>query len=112
MDAHRARVTSLEFAAEGDRLLTGAADGTVRLWDVAQRSPIGAPLTVEPDAYVAATFASDGKRILAVPHFGRGVSWNVDPSAWEQEACDVAGRPLTEREWRDALPGRPFRRVC
>jgi hypothetical protein len=26
--------------------------------------------------------------------------------------CFVAGRELSEREWKDALPGRQYRAVC
>jgi len=112
LQAHRARVTALEFSPDGGRLLTGSADGTLRLFDTAQRQPIGSALTVEPEAYLAATFARDGSRVFAVPHFGRGVSFDVRPSSWERHACLVAGRRMTEREWRDALPERSFQRVC
>ena len=112
LDGQEARLTALEFSPDGRVLTTGSADGTVLQWDVATQRAIGSPLTIEPDAYVAATFARDGSRLFAVPHTGRGVRWDVRPESWKRHACVVAGRELTETEWRDALPNRPLRPVC
>ena len=112
LDGHSARVTALEFSRDGRQLLTGGADGTVRLWDPERRRPIGSALRLAPEAYVSAVFAPDGSRVHAVPSAGPAVSWDVRPAAWARHACLVAGRSLTGREWRDALPQRRFRRVC
>ena len=38
--------------------------------------------------------------------------WEVAPEAWEAQACRVAGREMTAREWRDRLPKRSQRPVC
>lgn len=112
MDGQEARLTALEFSPDGRVLLTGSADGTVLLWDVATQPAIGSPLLIEPDAYVSATFSRDGSHLFAVPHTGRGVRWDVRAESWKRHACLVAGRELSETEWRDALPGRPLRPVC
>jgi WD40 repeat protein/DNA-binding SARP family transcriptional activator len=112
LEGHRARLTALEFSLDGRLLATGSADGTVLLWDVRTQRPVGSSLTIEPDKYVAATFATDGSHLFAVPHEGRAVRWDIRAEAWQRHACLVAGRELTAREWRDALPDRPFRRVC
>jgi hypothetical protein len=84
----------------------------VLLWDVDTQRATGSPLEIEPGAYVSATFARDGSHLFAVPHVGRGVRWDVRPESWKRHACLVAGRELTETEWRDALPDRPFQPVC
>ena len=112
LDGHRARITALEFAPDGRTLMTGSADGTVRLWDTATQKPIGAPLTIATDTYLSATFSRDGSHLFAVPTEGRGVRFDVRPESWKRQACLVAGRALTRREWHDALPNRPFRSVC
>jgi WD40 repeat protein/DNA-binding SARP family transcriptional activator len=112
LDGHEARLTALEFSPDGRVLATGSADGTVLLWDVDTQRAIGSPLEIEPDAYVSATFAHDGSHLFAVPHTGHGVRWDVRPESWKRHACLVAGRELTETEWRDALPDRPFQHVC
>ena len=112
MDGQEARLTALEFSPNSRVLATGSADGTVLLWNVDTQRAIGSPLEIEPDAYVSATFARDGSHLFAVPHAGRGVRWDVRPESWKRHACLVAGRELTETEWRDALPDRPFQPVC
>jgi WD40 repeat protein len=112
MDGQEARLTALEFSPDGRVLATGSADGTALLWDVDTQWAIGSPLQIEPDAYVSATFSHDGSHLFAVPHTGRGVRWDVRPASWKRHACLVAGRELTEAEWRDALPDRPLRPVC
>jgi len=112
LDGHDARVTALEFSGDGRTLTTGAVDGTVRLWSVGTQRAIGSSLEIEPEAYVSARFSRDGSYLFAVPHEGRGVRWDVRPESWKRHACLVAGREITEREWRDALPERPFRPVC
>ena len=77
------------------------------LWDVGTQRAIGSPLQIEHGAYVSATFSRDGSHLFAVPHTGRGVRWDVRPESWKRQACLVAGRELTEPEWRDALPTGP-----
>ena len=93
-------------------LLSAGADGTLQLWDVASRKPVGSPQMVEPNSYVAAVFAPDGQRVFAVSAGTHGLRWEVSPEAWKQHACAVAGRELSAREWSDALPGRPYRAIC
>jgi WD40 repeat protein len=112
MDGHEARLTALEFSPNGRTLVTGSADGTVLLWDVDTQRAIGSPLRIERNTYISATFARDGSHLFAVPHTGRGVRWDVRPESWKRHACLVAGRELSETEWRDTLPDRPFQHVC
>ncbi|MEV5330249.1 WD40 repeat domain-containing protein [Nonomuraea fastidiosa] len=45
-------------------MATGSRDQTVRLWDVATRSPIGGPLTDHTNVVGAVAFSPDG-RLLA-----------------------------------------------
>jgi WD40 repeat protein/DNA-binding SARP family transcriptional activator len=102
----------MDFAHDGATLATAGQDGTLALWDVNSQIPVGPPLSVEADAYVAATLSPDGSHLFAESGNGHGVRWNISPDAWEQHACRVAGRELTPREWADALPDRPYRTVC
>ncbi|HEY6890990.1 MAG TPA: WD40 repeat domain-containing protein, partial [Solirubrobacter sp.] len=112
LEGHAGRVTALAFAPGGRTLLSGGADGTLQLWDVARRQSIGSPEIVESNSYLAAVFAPDGKRVFAVSAGTHAMRWEVSPDAWKQHACAVSGRELSAREWRDALPGRPYRAVC
>ena len=112
LEAHTQRITNVEFTRDGRTLATASADGTVLLWDVATQEPIGSPLVVERDTFAAAALSPDGAHLFAVSTGLRGVRLAIDPAAWKRHACLVAGRQLTPREWRDALPGRPYQPIC
>jgi WD40 repeat protein/DNA-binding SARP family transcriptional activator len=108
---HGGAVTSLAFDPSGATLVTASPDGKLRLWDVHTRKLIGAPL---PGSNTGGSvdFFPDGGHVLGVFQSGSGIVWNVDPAAWKMRACRVARRNLTASEWRDFLPGRPYRPVC
>ena len=110
--AHAQRIANVEFSRDGRSLATSSADGTVLIWDVETQEPIGSPLAVEPDTFVSAAFSPDGARLYAVSTGRRGIRLETDPEAWKRHACLVSGRKLTAREWKDALPDRPYRTVC
>ena len=98
------RLTSAQFTPDGRTLVTGSADGTVMLWDVASRKPIGSPITVEADAYISTVLSPDGRFLYALPTGTAGLRLDLSPASWAQHACRIAGRQLSEREWRDAVP--------
>jgi hypothetical protein len=43
---------------------------------------------------------------------GAALRWRIDVDAWAEAACELAGRPLTEDEWDQYLPGEPHRPAC
>ena len=101
---HGGGVTSLDFDPDGTRLVTASDDGNLRLWDVATRTLIGAPL---PGSTVggSAHFFPDGKHVLGVFQSGAAVLWNVDPTAWAAKACSIARRNLDSHRV-DSVLGR------
>jgi hypothetical protein len=56
--------------------------------------------------------APDGNHVYAIFHNGRGYRWDVRPSAWNDQACAVAGRRLSRAEWHELLPGRDYAPAC
>jgi serine/threonine protein kinase/WD40 repeat protein len=72
---HAAIVSQLHFSADGERLLTVAADEGVRVWDAATGLPL-TPLLKHQGTVPWAAFSLDGGRVLTVS--GRVVrTWRV-----------------------------------
>ena len=105
-------VTSVDASPDDRTIVTSAIDGQIRLWDLASRRPIGAPLPGPENTVAVALFAPDGNHVYAVFRNGRGYRWDVRPSAWNDQACAVAGRRLSRAEWHELLPGRDYAPAC
>jgi WD40 repeat protein len=112
LEAHTQRITYVEFSRDSRTLVTSSADGTVLLWDVETQEPIGSPLPVEPGTFVSVALSPANSHVFAVSTGPRGIRLATDPEVWKRHACVVAGRELNQREWKDALPERPYRAVC
>ena len=84
----------------------------MRLWDLPTQRQLGAPLPGVPGRLTVPQFTPDGRSLLAITDAGRAYLWDVRPSRWMRQACDVAGRTLTRAEWQDALPGRDYAPAC
>jgi WD40 repeat protein len=106
------RILNPVFTPDGRTLATSSADGTVLLWDVATRRPIGAPYMVQRESFVAAAMSRDGASVYGVPTGANGVRIALSPQEWQRQACAIAGRELSRREWRELLPSRPYEPVC
>ncbi len=88
--SHTNTVDAVAFSPDGRILASGSADRTVRLWNVAQRTPLGEPLTGHTGTVFSVAFSPDG-RTLASGSADRTVRlWNVTDSAHTS-----LGEPLT-----------------
>jgi WD40 repeat protein/DNA-binding SARP family transcriptional activator len=111
LTGHNGGVGSLDFSPNGRTLATLSDDGKLRLWDVATRKLIGAPLPVT-NIGGSVRFFPDGKHVLGVFGSGAGTVWSVDSADWAAKACSIAHRNLTRSEWTEFLGHRPYRDVC
>ena len=104
-------VLTIDFAWNGDLVVTGATDGTVRLFDTGTRKQVGSHL---PGVDNMGTWASvmPGDRLLALVQTGEAFTWDLDPGRWSDQACRVANRQLTRSEWRAFLPDRAYEPAC
>jgi WD40 repeat protein/DNA-binding SARP family transcriptional activator len=104
---------TVDLAPDGSTAVGADTTGNVLLWDVATRATIGDPFPgPAADRPVAALFTPDGRHVVVVSDTGAGWIWNVDPSEWLPRACEVAGRSLTQQEWQQILPNRPYHATC
>ena len=109
-----AEVLWLNYSDDGDRLVSGAANGGVSLWDATTLDLLG---TVYPPhrrdpVPAGAQFIGDSHDVAIASYDGGVYRWETDPDRGVDFACQMAGRSLTEDEWAEFLPTQPYREVC
>ncbi len=94
------------------RFLIQTREGQYELWDAAGPTRIGA--LADPGPYATTTPAvTPDERFVWIILDDVWTRLPIDPDEWLGRACDLAGRPLTEQEWRDFVPGdQPYRDAC
>jgi WD40 repeat protein len=110
------QANTVDLSPDG-RTLVAAGQGEVTMWDVATGSILGQSWfpgvgSQDDDNTLAAAFTSDGRKLFIVRETGEAWVWDVDPASWEQRACQIAGRSLTQAEWQLYLPDRPYHATC
>jgi WD40 repeat protein/transcriptional regulator with XRE-family HTH domain len=110
--ASRARVTALAFSPDGRTLAVGYGSGALRLWDTADRRPLGGGLDTPGDAIRSLAFGPHGDTVYASGAHVPVQRYAVAPGQLVTRLCARAGRNLTAEEWRTYLPDVPYRRVC
>ena len=61
LHGHTDQVTAVAYSPDGRTLATGSWDSTVRLWDVATHTQLGAPLLGHDDTVNSIAFSPDGR---------------------------------------------------
>jgi WD40 repeat protein len=107
---HADRVIGVAFSPDGRMLASSGADRKIILWDVERRQEI-ATLSQESDVPSVA-FNADGSRLASGADDGTIIFWDVSLAAWRQDACQLAGRNLTQEEWERYLGTEPYQETC
>ncbi|MFG1622708.1 BTAD domain-containing putative transcriptional regulator [Kribbella sp. NPDC049227] len=111
---HSDEAVFVRFSPDGSKLVSGADDGTVSLWDAHSLELLG-----------QVSVASGGKPVGAVPSFADGndvvqiaaydgmvYRWDTRIERAIAAACAMAGRNLTADEWSQAFGNRPYEKTC
>ncbi|MBV9606815.1 MAG: winged helix-turn-helix domain-containing protein [Solirubrobacterales bacterium] len=106
-------ITSVAFDPTGQRFATaGSGDGTVKVWFTDGLQQEGPRLASDPGATSAVAFEPGSQDLLAVDDHGGAFAWPAALSAWQQDACALAGRNLTRAEWAQFVGGPRYSSVC
>lgn len=100
LTGHEGPVSTLSFAADGNHLVSGSWDHTVRIWSIFGRSQTSEPLQLMSDV-LSVAFRPDGRQVAASTLDGQLSFWSVEEAAQEREIDgrrDVSGgRKVTDR---------------
>jgi WD40 repeat protein len=114
-DSDQAVIGSIAWSPDGHTIAIADWQGTLRLYDVASGLELGSPylLSTPPvQHYPYVTFTSSGSAVVVSDDAGKTWIFPATVTAWERRACAVADREFTRAEWRQDLPGAPYRQVC
>lgn len=87
-DPDKARVYCAAFSPDGQRVVTGALDGSLRLWDAKTGKAVGQPMVHGSVRCQSVDFSPDGKRFVSASCDGTARLWSVP-------ACKPIGQPIT-----------------
>jgi WD40 repeat protein len=109
--AHRQFVDGIVFAHDGRTLVTSSFDGGVRLWDAETGASI-AGVQVGQQSAAVATLPPDRQDALVATRDGAVYRLVTRFDQWSAFACTVAGRDLSDQEWRADFGDQPYRSTC
>jgi WD40 repeat protein len=110
-------VVSLAVSPDGRILAVGTSAGQVEFIDVGTGERIGEPVSGQRDWTNTVAFSPDGMTLVAgsedgsIALLGRS-TWTDDVADLGSTLCRVAGRSLTEAEWAEFVPFKPYEPGC
>jgi WD40 repeat protein len=108
---HRDTVITVNYAPDGNTLVSGGLDGRVTLWDGHTGAALGT-VVASPNVATGARFAADGHTVVIASTDGTVARWDTAVDQWIATSCKIAGRSLTRTEWVEILADRPFIDIC
>jgi WD40 repeat protein len=108
------RPNNIVLSDDNTRMLV-ATRSDAHVYEVGSTTQIGRALRLELSgtaAHLGATLRPDGRQLAVATEHGVQL-WDLEPDAWRDAACRVAGRNLTRGEWDSYLPqGEPYHATC
>ena len=99
------------YSSDGSRIVTTGLDGGVSLWDGRTGELLGSLLLPEKLTSTP-TFVANGSTVMFATNFGGLYELDTDPGDAVEFGCRMAGRDLTEAEWRQHFGDRPWQATC
>ena len=83
------------------------------LWDANTATPLATTRSHQtPRAQPPWSSSTTGTHVMLARTDGAVYTWDTGVEHWIEYACGVAGRNLTDTEWRHAFGDRPYRETC
>ncbi len=98
LSTHTNFITSLAYSPDGLTLASAGFDRVLILWDVTTRRRLGEPLSGHVDFINSLVFSPDGQSVLTGSWDHTLFWWDVDFISWQNRACRIANRNLTQSE--------------
>lgn len=115
LSGHEGPVSSLAFASDGNHLVSGSWDRTVRIWSIFGRTQTSEPLQLMSDV-LSVAFRPDGLQVAASTLDGQLSFWSVNDAMQEggvDGRRDVSGgRKISDRQTAANVAGtKSFNRI-
>jgi WD40 repeat protein len=104
------KIGQVSFSPDGRSYAVSSLDGTASVWDLRSGTRVGNTFGPYPGTAPLALFEPNGRLLIMLA--SNAIEWPMNVNTWEQFACRVAGRNLTQAEWHYVLPNRPYRPTC
>ena len=98
-------VANLAFVRGGQLLVVVELDGTVRLWDVEGGTASGLVWDGTGGSRSEPPWYDESTDTVWVATSGLLIQVPLSPERWNERACEVVGRDLTQDEWDRYVPG-------
>jgi WD40 repeat protein/DNA-binding SARP family transcriptional activator len=107
-----ADVRRVAFAPDGEAFATSGASDSVGMWDGRTGDQRGAGSHAGEPVWSAVEFLPDGHTAVVATVEGAIYTFDTRPERWIDHACRVAGRNLTDDEWRAVFGDRAYHETC
>lgn len=108
---HDYEVNSVNFSPDGKYIVSGSADHTARVWEVASGEEIAR--TTHDDHVITAIFSPDSSYVVSASWDDTARAWEYLPDDLIVTACSYALRNLTHAEWKTFIGDtQPYQAVC
>ena len=108
---HHSPIMWVGWSRNGRQILSADNNGTLALWDPSTGT-VKDTVTVPGETFALGEFRAGTSDVTVLDGSGRILTWDTRPAQAVEFACRMAGRDLTDQEWRTYLGEGPQEAVC
>lgn len=90
---------------------SGGGAPSAQLYNASTLTTVGIPFPLS-DGTFGLVYTNMSSTRFSVTETSKSVVWDTDPADWQTIACQIASRNLTQTEWHQYLPSRPYQITC